>query len=79
MHVREYNESGTTTTPFEMVVHNDLGRYGLVMDVIDRVPGLAGRAAALLLSLCDQRIRHRDWIRLHGTDLPEVADRFWRH
>ncbi|MER6314701.1 phosphoketolase family protein [Streptomyces sp. NPDC001581] len=77
LHVRGYKESGTTTTPFDMVVRNDLDRYRLVMDVIDRVPGLADRAAALRQSMCDQRIRHHDWIRLHGTDLPEVADWSW--
>ncbi|MGW7459466.1 phosphoketolase family protein [Streptomyces sp. NPDC054797] len=77
LHVRGYKESGTTTTPFDMVVRNDLDRYRLVMDVIDRVPGLAGRAAALRQTMCDQRIRHHDWIRLHGTDLPEVVDWSW--
>lgn len=77
LHVRGYKESGTTTTPFDMVVRNDLDRYRLVMDVIDRVPGLAGRAAALRQTMCDERIRHHDWIRAHGTDLPEVADWSW--
>ncbi|MEU9801270.1 phosphoketolase family protein [Streptomyces sp. NPDC051000] len=77
LHVRGYKESGTTTTPFDMVVRNDLDRYRLVMDVIDRVPGLAGRAAALRQTMGDQRIRHHDWIRAHGTDLPEVADWSW--
>ncbi|MGW2582287.1 phosphoketolase family protein [Streptomyces virginiae] len=77
LHMRGYKESGTTTTPFDMVVRNDLDRYRLIMDVIDRVPGLAGRAAALRQSMYDQRIRHHDWIRLHGTDLPEVADWSW--
>ncbi|MCX4776597.1 phosphoketolase family protein [Streptomyces sp. NBC_01264] len=77
LHVRGYRESGTTTTPFDMVVRNDLDRYRLVMDVIDRVPGLAGRAEGLRRSMCDQRIRHHDWIRSHGTDLPEVADWSW--
>ncbi|MFD3718052.1 phosphoketolase [Streptomyces sp. NPDC058674] len=77
LHVRGYKESGTTTTPFDMVVRNDLDRYRLVMDVVDRVPGLADRAAALRQSVSDQRIRHHDWIRLHGTDLPEVADWTW--
>ncbi|MET9322836.1 phosphoketolase family protein [Streptomyces sp. NPDC003038] len=76
-HVRGYKESGTTTTPFDMVVRNDLDRYRLVMDVVDRVPGLVGRAAALRQSMSDQRLRHHDWIRVHGTDLPEVADWSW--
>ncbi|TDU79746.1 phosphoketolase family protein [Streptomyces sp. KS 21] len=77
LHVRGYKESGTTTTPFDMVVRNDLDRYRLVMDVIDRVPGLAGRAEGLRQAMADQRIRHHRWIREHGTDLPEVADWSW--
>ncbi|MFI1354441.1 phosphoketolase [Streptomyces sp. NPDC020898] len=77
LHVRGYKESGTTTTPFDMVVRNDLDRYRLVMDVIDRVPGLAVRAAAVRQSMADARTRHHAWIREHGTDLPEVADWTW--
>ncbi|MFD9096616.1 phosphoketolase [Streptomyces collinus] len=77
LHVRGYKESGTTTTPFDMVVRNDLDRYRLVMDVIDRVPGLAVRAAAVRQAMTDARTRHHDWIRAHGTDLPEVADWTW--
>jgi xylulose-5-phosphate/fructose-6-phosphate phosphoketolase len=77
LHVRGYKESGTTTTPFDMVVRNDLDRYRLVMDVIDRVPGLAVRAAAVRQRMEDARQRHHDWIRAHGTDLPEVADWTW--
>ncbi|THA41520.1 phosphoketolase family protein [Streptomyces sp. A1547] len=77
LHVRGYKESGTTTTPFDMVVRNDLDRYRLVMDVIDRVPGLAGRAEGLRQAMADQRIRHHRWIREHGTDLAEVADWSW--
>ncbi|MGW4566639.1 phosphoketolase family protein [Streptomyces sp. NPDC004561] len=77
LHVRGYKESGTTTTPFDMVVRNDLDRYRLVMDVIDRVPGLAVRAAAVRQAMADARTRHQAWIRAHGTDLPEVADWSW--
>ncbi|MFC9283325.1 phosphoketolase [Streptomyces collinus] len=77
LHVRGYKESGTTTTPFDMVVRNDLDRYRLVMDVIDRVPGLAVRAAGVRQAMVDARTRHHDWIRAHGTDLPEVADWTW--
>ncbi|MFB0627482.1 phosphoketolase [Streptomyces sp. AB3(2024)] len=77
LHVRGYKESGTTTTPFDMVVRNDLDRYRLVMDVLDRVPGLAERSAALRQTMADQRIRHHDWIRAHGSDLPEVVDWSW--
>ncbi|MFI6894046.1 phosphoketolase [Streptomyces sp. NPDC050256] len=77
LHVRGYKEEGTTTTPFDMVVRNDLDRYRLVMDVIDRVPGLGVRAVAVRQEMADTRTRHHDWIRAHGTDLPEVADWTW--
>ncbi|MCX5414740.1 phosphoketolase [Streptomyces sp. NBC_00059] len=77
LHVRGYKEEGTTTTPFDMVVRNDLDRYRLVMDVVDRVPGLGVRAAAVRQAMADVRTRHHDWIREHGTDLPEVADWAW--
>ncbi|MEU6326508.1 phosphoketolase family protein [Streptomyces sp. NPDC047049] len=77
LHVRGYREEGTTTTPFDMVVRNDLDRYRLVMDVIDRVPGLGVRAVALRQAMADVRTRHHAWIREYGTDLPEVADWTW--
>ncbi|MGW3981101.1 phosphoketolase family protein [Streptomyces mirabilis] len=77
LHVRGYKEMGTTTTPFDMVVRNDMDRYRLVMDVIDRVPGLGVRAAAVRQQMADVRTRHHAWIREHGTDLPEVADWTW--
>ncbi|MGQ4726752.1 phosphoketolase family protein [Streptomyces sp. Ju416(a)] len=77
LHVRGYKEEGTTTTPFDMVVRNDLDRYRLVMDVIDRVPGLGVRAVAVRQEMADIRSRHHDWIREHGTDLPEVVDWKW--
>ncbi|MCX4869110.1 MULTISPECIES: phosphoketolase [unclassified Streptomyces] len=77
LHVRGYKEEGTTTTPFDMVVRNDLDRYRLVMDVIDRVPGLGVRAVAVRQAMADARTRHHAWIREHGTDLPEVADWTW--
>ncbi|MFJ6318907.1 phosphoketolase [Streptomyces californicus] len=77
LHVRGYKEEGTTTTPFDMVVRNDLDRYRLVMDVIDRVPGLGVRAVALRQEMADARTRHHAWIREHGTDLPEVAQWTW--
>ncbi|MCL7425652.1 phosphoketolase [Streptomyces sp. YS415] len=77
LHVRGYKESGTTTTPFDMVVRNDLDRYRLVMDVIDRVPGLAVRAAAVRQTMADARTRHHAWIREHGSDMPEVAEWTW--
>ncbi|MFJ3704123.1 MULTISPECIES: phosphoketolase [Streptomyces] len=77
LHVRGYKEEGTTTTPFDMVVRNDLDRYRLVMDVLDRVPGLGVRAVAVRQAMADARTRHHDWIREHGTDMPEVADWTW--
>ncbi|MFF8289346.1 phosphoketolase [Streptomyces sp. NPDC016309] len=77
LHVRGYKEMGTTTTPFDMVVRNDLDRYRLVMDVIDRVPGLAVKAAVVRQRMEDARTRHHAYIREYGTDLPEVADWRW--
>ncbi|MFE7467957.1 phosphoketolase [Streptomyces sp. NPDC057499] len=77
LHVRGYKEEGTTTTPFDMVVRNDLDRFRLVMDVTDRVPGLGVRAVAVRQAMADARARHHAWIREHGTDLPEVADWTW--
>jgi xylulose-5-phosphate/fructose-6-phosphate phosphoketolase len=76
IHVRGYKEEGTTTTPFDMVVLNDLDRFHLVIDVIDRVPGLAVKAAAVRQFLVDERLRHKRYIREHGEDLPEI--RHWR-
>ena len=77
IHVRGYKEEGTTTTPFDMVMMNDLDRYHLVMDVIDRVPGLGSRAAGLRQLMGDTRRRARAWTREHGEDLPEVRDWSW--
>ena len=76
-HVRGYKEEGTTTTPFDMVVMNDMDRFHLVMDVIDRVPGLGERAAQLRQQMVDTRARHHTWTREHGEDLPEVRDWAW--
>jgi len=75
--VRGYKEEGTTTTPFDMVMLNDLDRYHLVMDVIDRVPGLGERAAHLRQDMDDARIRARAYTREYGDDLPEVRDWIW--
>ncbi|MBO0916189.1 phosphoketolase family protein [Streptomyces laculatispora] len=77
LHVRGYEESGTTTTPFDMVVRNNMDRYRLVMDVIDRVPGLAVRAAETRQAMEDVRLKHHAWIRAYGTDIPEVAEWAW--
>jgi len=76
-HVRGYNEQGTTTTPFDMVMLNDLDRFRLVMDVIDRVPGLGERCAPLRQQMADERLRHRAYTREHGEDPPDVTDWSW--
>ncbi|MFF4412030.1 phosphoketolase [Streptosporangium sp. NPDC001559] len=77
LHVRGYKEEGTTTTPFDMAMLNDIDRYHLVMDVIDRVPGLAVRAAWLRQRMADTRLRARAHTREYGEDLPEVRDWAW--
>jgi xylulose-5-phosphate/fructose-6-phosphate phosphoketolase len=77
MHVRGYKEEGTTTTPFDMVVMNDMDRFHLVMDVVDRVPGLGSRAARLRQLMQDKRTEHHNWTRAYGEDLPEVRDWAW--
>ena len=79
MHVRGYKEEGTTTTPFDMVMLNDLDRFHLVMDVIDRVPGLGTRAAHLRQEMVDTRIRCRAYTREHGDDPAEIRDWKWPH
>ena len=77
LHVRGYKEEGTTTTPFDMVMLNDLDRFHLVIDVIDRVPGLAERAAHVRQEMVDARLRCRRYTREHGDDAPEVRDWIW--
>jgi xylulose-5-phosphate/fructose-6-phosphate phosphoketolase len=77
IHVRGYKEEGTTTTPFDMVMLNDLDRFHLVIDVIDRVPGLASHAAHLRQEMEDERLRCRAWTREHGDDRPDVRDWVW--
>jgi xylulose-5-phosphate/fructose-6-phosphate phosphoketolase len=77
LHVRGYKERGTTTTPFDMVMLNDLDRYRLVIDVIDRVPTLCTTAAALRQDMVDARLRARTWTREHAADIPDVADWTW--
>ncbi len=77
LHVRGYKEEGTTTTPFDMVMLNDLDRFHLVIDVIDRVPGLRERAAHLRQRMSDERLRHRAYTREHGDDPPELRDWVW--
>jgi xylulose-5-phosphate/fructose-6-phosphate phosphoketolase len=77
LHVRGYKEEGTTTTPFDMLMLNDMDRFHLVMDVIDRVPGLGARAAQLRQDIADERLRHRAYTRETGEDMPDVRDWAW--
>ncbi len=77
LHVRGYKEEGTTTTPFDMAVRNDLDRFHLVMDVIDRVPGLGARAAYLKQEMRNRLIDHAEYIRVHGEDPPFVREWSW--
>jgi len=77
LHVRGYKEEGTTTTPFDMVMLNDMDRFHLVIDVIDRVPGLGQRCALLRQEMVDARLWARRYTRDHGDDPPEVRDWVW--
>jgi len=77
IHVRGYKEEGTTTTPFDMVMMNDLDRYHLVIDVIDRVPGLEGHSVIVRQEMVDARARARRYTRDVGTDLPEITGWEW--
>ncbi|MET8005584.1 phosphoketolase family protein [Nonomuraea glycinis] len=77
LHVRGYKEEGTTTTPFDMAMLNDIDRFHLVMDVIDRVPGLASKAAHLRQRMSDARLRARAHTRVHGEDAPEISGWTW--
>jgi xylulose-5-phosphate/fructose-6-phosphate phosphoketolase len=77
IHVRGYLEEGTTTTPFDMVMLNNLDRFHLVMDVIDRVPGLGSKAAHVRQRMEDERLRHRQYTRDHGQDAPEILNWVW--
>jgi xylulose-5-phosphate/fructose-6-phosphate phosphoketolase len=77
LHVRGYKEEGTTTTPFDMVVLNDLDRFHLAGDVIDRVPGLSSQAAYTKQYLRDKLLDHKAYIRRHGEDMPEIRNWRW--
>jgi len=77
IHVRGYKEEGTTTTPFDMLVMNDMDRFKLVMDVLDRVPDLGTETSLLRQRMQDMRARHHQWTRSRGEDLPEVRDWVW--
>ena len=77
LHVRGYKEEGTTTTPFDIVMLNDLDRFHLAIDAIDRLPQLAGKADHLRQELVDSRLRARAYGREHGEDPPEIRDWTW--
>jgi xylulose-5-phosphate/fructose-6-phosphate phosphoketolase len=77
LHVRGYKEEGTTTTPFDMVVLNDLDRFHLVLDVIDRLPQLSARTAYLRQELRERLIDHKQYICKHGDDQPEISGWRW--
>jgi len=77
LHVRGYKEEGTTTTPFDMVVMNDLDRYHLTQDVIDRVPQLQQRAARARQMVRDKLVEHKHYIATYGQDMPEVRNWHW--
>ncbi len=78
LHVRGYKEEGTTTTPFDMVVRNDLDRFHLAADVIDRVPKLSSVAAYAKQALRDRLVEHREYITKYGQDMPEIRDWTWK-
>jgi xylulose-5-phosphate/fructose-6-phosphate phosphoketolase len=78
LHVRGYKEEGTTTTPFDMVVMNDLDRFHLAADVIDRVPSLGSRAAYAKQLIRDKLLDHKSYIHKHGEDMPEIRGWKWR-
>jgi xylulose-5-phosphate/fructose-6-phosphate phosphoketolase len=78
MHVHGFEEEGTTTTPFDMVVLNRLDRYHLAIDVIERVPGLSVRAAHVKQGFRDKLIEHARYVREHGEDMPEVKEWVWQ-
>jgi len=77
MHVRGFIEEGTTTTPFDMVVLNKLDRFHLAMDVIERVPGLASKAAHATQHFRDKLTEHRNYVNRHGEDMPEIQRWSW--
>ncbi len=77
LHVRGYKEEGTTSTPFDMVVVNEVDRYHLVEDVIDRVPLLGSKAAYIKQDIHNKLIDHKEYISIHGEDMPEVKDWKW--
>ena len=79
LHVRGFKEEGSTTTPFDMVVRNDLDRFHLVMDVVDRVPTVGPHGPHVWQAMRDRLVEHEQYIARHGQDLPEVRDWVWPH
>lgn len=77
LHVRGYKEEGTTTTPFDMTVLNDLDRFHLVGDVVDRLPQLGARAAEVKRRMQEKLDEHLEYIRSHGDDMAEIRDWRW--
>ena len=75
--MRGYKEEGTTTTPFDMTVLNDLDRFHLVIDVVERVPGLQTRAAGLVQQMREKLIEHRQYVNTWGDDMPEIKNWKW--
>jgi xylulose-5-phosphate/fructose-6-phosphate phosphoketolase len=79
LHVRGYKEEGTTTTPFDMTVLNTIDRFHLVIDVVDRVPQLHAHGAHLKQQMLAKLVEHKEYIHLHGEDMPEIRDWKWPH
>ena len=79
IHVRGYREEGTITTPFDMTVLNDLDRFNLVMDTIDRLPQTGAKGTALKAQLKQKLVEHRQYINTNGEDMPEIRNWKWRN
>ena len=78
LHVRGFKEEGTTTTPFDMAVRNDIDRFHLVVDVMDRVPAVSKQAAYVKQVIRDKLIDHKQYISRYGQDMPEIRQWKWR-
>ena len=77
IHVRGYKEEGTITTPFDMTVLNDLDRFHLVMDTVDRLPQTGDKGTHLKQQLCEKLVEHRQYINKFGQDMPEIRNWQW--